>query len=205
MSSWSSSSSLLTCWSPSPCTCLSHARTTTGPPPRPAAIGGRHTYPPPQREGTTGRFPRSSPFGRPVRRPVLPRQHRHAYAAVLHRGLPTGIERPASESPSPGDGVRCVPAHICQVRAGGTVTGFQTLVPRVRLPISLAEPGPSDSAGLPGFVRAALTRRLSPRRGCPQLPHAAATTQGTGSCTPSRTGNASWRTSILFHLLVPGG
>src|SRR5213079_2039019 len=39
-------------------------------------------------------------------RPALPRQHRHGYAAGIHRGLPTGIEIPASKSP-PSGGVRC--------------------------------------------------------------------------------------------------
>ena len=196
---------LPTCWPPSPCTCLSHARTTTGPPPRPAAIRGRHAYPPPQREGATGRFPRSSPFGQPVRRPALPRQHRHEYAAVLPRGLPTGIERPASESPS-NDGVRCIPAHICQVRAGGTLTGLQTLVPLVHLPVSLAGPEPSDSAGPSRLCQGCShPHACLPHRDCPQLPYAAATAQERRSSTPSRPGDASWRTSTLFHLEVPGG
>src|SRR3954468_420715 len=54
---------LPTCWPPSPCTRLSRARTTTGPPPRPTAIGRQRTCPPPDRlpggEGDRGRFPRS--------------------------------------------------------------------------------------------------------------------------------------------------
>lgn len=37
---------LLTCWSPSPCTRLSRARTTTGPPPHPVAVSRRRTCPP---------------------------------------------------------------------------------------------------------------------------------------------------------------
>ena len=39
-------SSLPTCWPPSPCARLSRARTTTGPPPHPAAIGRQRTCPP---------------------------------------------------------------------------------------------------------------------------------------------------------------
>ena len=54
---------LPTCWPPSPCARLSRARTTTGPPPRPTAIGRQRTCPPPDRlpggEGDRGRFPRS--------------------------------------------------------------------------------------------------------------------------------------------------
>ena len=39
-------SSLLTCWSPSPCARLSRARTTTGPPPHPTATSRQRTCPP---------------------------------------------------------------------------------------------------------------------------------------------------------------
>src|SRR6266511_4539248 len=42
-----------------------------------------------QREGDRGWFPRSRDIDRPGRWPALPRQHRHAYAAALQRGLPT--------------------------------------------------------------------------------------------------------------------
>ena len=138
----------LTCWSPSPCTRLSRARTTTRPPPRPAPISGRHACPPPLGgRAATGRFPRSPPLGRPVRRPALPRQHRHEYAAGFPRGLPADTMTSTSESPPNPGGAHCIPAHIRQVGAGGTVTGLQTLVPRVHLPVSLAGPVPSDSAG----------------------------------------------------------
>ncbi len=44
------------------------------------------------------------------------------------------------------------------------------------------------------------------RLGCPQLHRPAATDQRQGSFTPTRSnGGASWRTSIRFHLEVPGG
>jgi hypothetical protein len=39
---------LLTYWTPSPCTELSSARTTTGPPPHPPAVGRQRTCPPPK-------------------------------------------------------------------------------------------------------------------------------------------------------------
>lgn len=73
-----------------------------------------------------------------------PRLRRSPSAWPPHRHRKTGFGVAAHWG-----GVRCVPAPICQVRAGGTVTGLQTLVSRVHLPISLAEPGPSDSAGPP--------------------------------------------------------
>jgi hypothetical protein len=43
---------------------------------------------------------------RPGRRPALPRQPRHTYAAVLRRGLPTGLAHPASELIPPEAGSR---------------------------------------------------------------------------------------------------
>ena len=53
----------LTYWTPSPCAELSSARTTTGPPPHPSALGRQRTCPPPGwRPGgraTGGWFPRS--------------------------------------------------------------------------------------------------------------------------------------------------
>src|SRR4051794_15196647 len=54
---------LLTYWTPSPCTELSSARTTTGPPPHPSALGRQRTCPPPNwlsgGRATRGWFPRS--------------------------------------------------------------------------------------------------------------------------------------------------
>ena len=58
---------------------------------------------------------------------------------------------PAQEFPDRPDpsGVRCNPALICQVGAGGLcLRGFSPLVPRVHLSVSLAGPTPSDSAGV---------------------------------------------------------
>ena len=86
---------------------------------------------------------------RRVRRPAFPRQHRHEYAAGLPRGLPAG---PADRLRSrPGElrrGVHCWPAHIHQVGAGSGLAGVRPLVPAlVHLPVSLAGPGPSGSAG----------------------------------------------------------
>ena len=87
------------------------------------------------------------------RRPAMPLQHRHGYAAGLHRGLPTGdITQPRS-SPT-GNAV----GHADRVRAAiqprsarlelvALLRGVQPLVPHVRLSVSLAGPGPSGGAG----------------------------------------------------------
>jgi len=57
-------------------------------------LGRQRTCPPPdrivRREGDRGWFPRSPRIDRWGRRPPWPRQHRHTYAAVLRRDLPTG-------------------------------------------------------------------------------------------------------------------
>jgi hypothetical protein len=93
------------CWLPSPCTRLSRARTTTKPPPHPTAISRQRACPRlswmDSREGDRGWFPRSPRTDRRGRCPAKPRPLRHEYAAVLPRGLPTGLFVPASESPAP--------------------------------------------------------------------------------------------------------
>ena len=78
----------------------------------------------------------------------MPLQPRHGYAAGIHRGLPASdINQPRS-SPHQDAGARCNPAQICQIRAGGFVLrGFQPPVSHVHLPVSLAGPRPSGSAG----------------------------------------------------------
>ena len=52
--------------------------------------------------------------------PSFALQHRHGYAADLHRGLRTGDINPPTSSPSTeAEGVRRYPAQIRQIRAGG--------------------------------------------------------------------------------------
>jgi hypothetical protein len=84
---------LRTYWPPSPCTCLSHARTTTRPPPHPAAHSRQRACPPPDRlpgaRATADGSHVHHNIDRPDRRSAIPRQHRHAYAVDLQRGLPT--------------------------------------------------------------------------------------------------------------------
>ena len=56
----------------------------------------------------------------------MPLQHRHGYAADLHRGLPHRRHHPAKEFPEPRHsraGAHCNPAQIRQVRAGGSLEG----------------------------------------------------------------------------------
>ena len=55
---------------------------------------------------------------------LMPRQHRHGYAAVLRRGLLTGRWKSASELAAAmrAAATRCIPARIRQVGAGTTFT-----------------------------------------------------------------------------------
>lgn len=83
-----------------------------------------------------------------VRRPALPLRHRHGYAADLRRGLPTAHHIPAGSSPPPtGRWIRTAPSPYPPSLSWWAVKGRQTLVPLVRLPISLTGPAPSGSTG----------------------------------------------------------
>ena len=97
-------SSLPACWLPSPCGRLSRPPTTTKPPPHPAAINRRRICPPlpwpGSGEGDPGWFPRSPRTDRRGRCPAIPRPPRHEYAAAFPRGLLTGLNIPAAESPA---------------------------------------------------------------------------------------------------------
>src|SRR6266511_2225451 len=66
---------------PSPCGRLSRPRTTTKAPPRPTTTSRRHACP--HGAGDLGRFPRSPVTDRRGRRPAMPRQPRHEYAAAF--------------------------------------------------------------------------------------------------------------------------
>ena len=72
----------------------SRSRLLRGLRPDPTAISRRRTCPPTGLAADRHGRPRTVPtfttsIDRSGRRPALPRQHRHAYAAGLHRGLPT--------------------------------------------------------------------------------------------------------------------
>ncbi|MGH3520281.1 MAG: IS110 family transposase [Haloechinothrix sp.] len=104
-------------------------RTPTWPPstPRSARVAGHNG---PRSRSTRGPFPRSPLTVRRVRRPALPRQHRHEYAADLPRGLLAGpVDRLRSRPSKPRPDVRCDPARIHQVGAGFGLAGVRPLVP----------------------------------------------------------------------------
>jgi hypothetical protein len=92
-----------------------------------------------------GWFPCSLQTDRSAWHPALPRQHRHGYAAGLHRGLPTA--RQAGYGVDPPVGGRALhpgpyPPDLSRCHAYGALP----LVPLVYRPISLAGPDPSGSA-----------------------------------------------------------
>ena len=156
-------------------------------------------------EATPERFPRSPPSGRRASRPALPRQHRHAYAAGLQRGLPTGIERPASESP-PRGGVRCTRPASSRLEPVEPLRGVRHWFLSYGVSPCLPDPRRLEVPARPVVVRAAPT---SPRVSADQLPSASPAccdrpAAGVFHPYPVNSG-ASWRTSILFHLEVPGG
>jgi hypothetical protein len=81
--------------------------------------------------------------------------------------------------------------------------GVMPLVPRVHLPVSLAGPAPSGSSGASRRCRGCLPPSpASPGSGCPQLPHAAATTSGQRSLTSARFHGASWRSASAAHSAI---
>jgi hypothetical protein len=138
---------------PSPCNRLSRSRTTTGPPPHLAGLAGDGPSSQPARWLAGGRRDGSHVHSRTLgrgRRPAIPLQRRHNYAAELHRGLLTddidrsrsclhrGLTvqvRAATQPPS----VRFGPVDLLRA--------VRSLVPHVRLPVLLAGPRPSDGAG----------------------------------------------------------
>src|SRR5664279_3465053 len=79
----------------------------------------------------------------------MPLQPRHEYAAGFPRGLPADDANRPRSSPHHHDArVRCCPAQICQISSWWILLrSVQPLVSHVHLPVSLAGPGPSDSAG----------------------------------------------------------
>jgi hypothetical protein len=119
------------------------------------------------------------------RRPAMPLQPRHGYAAGLHHGLPTGdITQPRSSSDDGIDVLAVARVRVAdQPRSArfeleGLLRGVQPLVPHVRLSVSLAEPGPSGSTGPPRRCRGCFPPLpASPGSGCPQLHRVAATTR----------------------------
>gem|GEM_PF-5993543 len=85
------------------------------------------------------------------RSPTLSLRHRHDYPAALHRGLPDKhphANRKFPISTNGRNGCAPHPAHIHQIGAGEPLRDVVTLVPRVLLFVTLAEPTPSGSTGM---------------------------------------------------------
>src|SRR3954462_12407804 len=99
------------------------------------------------------------------------------------------------------DGLRTAPGHIRQIAAGRYLRDVITRVPRVLLPVTLAEPGPSGSAGPFRLCQGCSHPRPAPSgAGCPQL-HRPATT-GSAVVVSHLHSNisASWRTDAGIKL-----
>ena len=138
-----------------------------------------------------------------VRRPALPLRYRHGYAAVLHRGLPTGKINPAQEFPTRNEGrVRtAIQPRSTGFELAEVLRGFKSLVPLVHLPVSLAGPAPSGSSGASRRCRGCSPPDpvVSPNPAAPSFNHSAATEQWCGFHTHTRTHSASWRTPFHLH------
>src|SRR3954462_3882339 len=101
------------------------------------------------------------------------------------------------------DGLRTAPGHIRQIAAGRYLRDVITRVPRVLLPITLAEPGPSGSAGPFRLCRGCSHPPPAPSgAGCPQL-HRPATTGSAVAVSHLHSNiSASWRTDAQIKLSV---
>lgn len=137
----------------------------------------------------------------------MPLRHRHGYAAVLHRGLPTGETNPIQEFPARHEGP--VRAAIQPVSTGfelvKVLRGFTPLVPRVHLPVSLAGHAPSGSTSASRRCQGCSPSApaVSPEPTAPSSYRFAATKRRQGSCTLARSHGASWRTAPLLHRISP--
>src|SRR6266498_5431344 len=209
---------LLTCWPPWPCGRLSRPpwrvatpATTTGPPPRPDAIGRRRSYPDtptriagaPEQPGTVPAFTRnrsislvssSTPAALPT---ATPQTFTVASPPTSQPGFGVDPRHPAGVT-------RCIPAHIHQVGAGDTLTELQTLMSS-RTPSDPRQPDPNRLAvpARPGIVGAAChpPQRLL-GRAAPSFYPVAATTRREGLAPPSVT-SASRRTATSCRNTCP--
>lgn len=180
----------LTYWPPSPCTHLSYARTTTGPPPRTGAVSRRRACPPadwmPAGKGGTSTLPTftafrstseppsstptASPHLRRRHSPWPPHQHRKTNFEVAARQAAC-----AAPGPDPPDWSRWN-------TLGTSGTGSSRTASRLACR-TLAVWKYRRVPSLSGLL---LPPRASPRIGCPQLHRTAATIRRQGSFTPAR-------------------
>jgi len=166
--------------------------------------GPSHLLPGPgDREGPSGWFPRSLSNRLTGSAPSYALQHRHGYAAAIHRGLPVGdVTRPRS-SPHNNDVMRVRAAlqpRSARFELVGLLRSVQSLVPHVHLSVLLAGPGPSGSTDPSRRCQGCCPPSLSSQRsGCPQLQRLAATSRRRCPFTTARFKNASWRSKSHTH------
>ena len=195
----------LTYWTPSPCAELSSARTTTGPPPYPSALGRQRTCPPPGwRPGgraTGGWFPRSprdhsfreAPSYIPV---ASPRLRRRPSPWPPARPLQPGPELTTHHHEAGGwlfarDPAPYPPGLSRHVAYGTSTTGSLAL----RLLNSLDGPASSGRADTSRRCRGCFPPSPAfPGSGCPQLHQAAATACWRSRFTSTWSSGASWQT-----------
>ena len=138
------------------------------------------------RGGTGTRwFPCSPRIDRPGRHPALPRQHRHGYAAGLHRDLPTGTpSRFGVGHPPAGMTIHCtrpISARFEPVPRYGALPPVPVRMPSVRSP----DPHHLAVLARPGFVSAASRPpRHLPDQAALSFHQAAATTRREGLPPP---------------------
>jgi hypothetical protein len=119
----------------------------------------------------TGWFPCSLRIDRSAWHPALPRQHRHGYAAGLHRDLPAGTLSRLRSRPPACDGRALHPGPYPPDLSRCLAYGALTLVPLVYRLIPLAGPGPSGSARPSRLCQRCFPPSpASPGSDCAQLP-----------------------------------
>jgi|SRR5947209_12008648 len=134
----------------------------------------------------------------------MPLQPRHGYAADLHHGLPANdANRPRSSPTAKTAGCALLPSpHLPDSSWWILLRGVRTLVSHVHLPVSLAGPGPSDSAGPSRLCRGCLPP--IPARpggvGCPQLAPARCDRLAAVSFHHRTVQSASWRSASQIQM-----
>jgi len=200
-------SSLPTCWLPSPRGRLSRPPTTTKPPPHPNAISRRRACPPlpwlASGEGDHGWFPRSPRTDRRGRCPAISRPPRHEYAAAFPRGLLTGLNIPAPESPAPCS-QRTRTTHrprSTRFESARRLRDFTRWFLSYTFSSRLPDPRRLAVPTRPVVVRTAPhpPRRL-PDQAVLSFSQAAATAQRQGPSTPTR---SHWRLVAHEHIIKP--
>ncbi len=136
------------------------------------------------------------------RRPAMPLQPRHGYAAGLHHGLPNGdIDRSRS---SPHNNIVRVRAatqpRSARFELVALLRGVQPLVPHVRLSVLLAGPGPSGSTGPSRRCQGCFPPTPSSHgAGCPQLQPTGCDRSAAVSFPTAGFESASWRSMSVTH------